>query len=150
MQARIPMPGCASPWQRKQSHDDEKSRFYRIDNDTGCDLRTCICGRGRIVHSGLARCDRPLGPAIATRLQCLLSGDANCRDPRAPLSWRTEVERLTSLPCRQTDIPRQACWRALLPAPTRPRQARKPRTRRRVSWIHGGPIGRHLSEPGIR
>ena len=106
MQARIPMPRCASPGQRKHSHDDEKSRPCRLDNDAGCDLRTCICGRGRIVHSGLARCERPLGPATATRLQRLLSGDADRRDQCAPLSWRTEVERLTSLPCRQTDIPR--------------------------------------------
>jgi hypothetical protein len=95
IRTRIPMPRCAPPGQRKQSHDNEKSRPCRIDNDAGCDLRTCICGRGRIIHPGLARCDRPLGPAIATRLQCVLSGDADGRDQCAPLSWRTEIERLT-------------------------------------------------------
>jgi hypothetical protein len=83
IQARIPMPRCAPPvtgvmtQQRKQSHDDEKSRHRRIDNDAGCDLRTCICARGRIVHPGLARSDRPLGPATATRLQYFLSGDGD-------------------------------------------------------------------------
>jgi hypothetical protein len=95
--------------QRKQSHDDEKSRPCRIDNDAGCDLRTCICRRGRIVHPGLARSDRPLGPATATRLQCFLSGDgdADGRDQCAPLSWRTEIERLTSssLPCCKLTSP---------------------------------------------
>jgi hypothetical protein len=95
--------------QRKQSHGDEKSRPCRIDNDAGCDLRSRICGRGRIVRPGLARSDRPLGPATATRLQCFLSGDgdADGRDQCAPLSWRTEIERLTSSSlqrCR-TDIP---------------------------------------------
>jgi hypothetical protein len=95
--------------QRKQSHDHEKSRPCRIDNDAGCDLRSRICGRGRIVRPGLARSDRPLGPATATRLQCSLSGDgdADGRDQCAPLSWRTEIERLTSLSlqCCRTDIP---------------------------------------------
>jgi hypothetical protein len=38
-------------------------------------------------------------------------GDADGQDQQcAPLSWRTEIERLTSwsLPCWQTDIPGQA------------------------------------------
>jgi hypothetical protein len=95
--------------QRKQSHDHEKYRPCRIDNDAGCDLRSRICGRGRIVRPGLARSDRPLGPATATRLQCFLSGDgdADGRNQCAPLSWRTEIERLTSssLQCCRTDIP---------------------------------------------
>jgi hypothetical protein len=43
---------------RKQSHDDEKSRPRRINDDASCDLRTCICERGRIAHPGLARSDR--------------------------------------------------------------------------------------------
>ena len=49
IQARIPMPRCASfrkrgvmTQQRKQSHDDKRSRPRRIDNDAGGDLRTCI------------------------------------------------------------------------------------------------------------
>jgi hypothetical protein len=84
--------------QRKQSHDDEKSRPRRIDNDAGCDLRTGICARGRIEHAVLARGDRPLRPAASgTRFQCFRSadGDADGQAQCAPLSWRTKIERLT-------------------------------------------------------
>jgi hypothetical protein len=76
--------------QRKQSHDEEKSRPRRIDNDASCSLGTCICARGRILHAELERCDRPLRPASQTRLH-----DAEGRARCAPLSWRTEIERLT-------------------------------------------------------
>ena len=84
--------------QRKQSHDDEKSRSRRIDNDAGYDFRTFICACGWIRLPGLARNDRPLGPASAPCLQCFLSGDGatDGRGQCAPLSWRTEIERLTS------------------------------------------------------
>jgi hypothetical protein len=100
--ARIPMPRCASPCDRdsetarKQSHD-EKSRFCRIVNDAGCDLRTGACGHGRTEGAVLAQSDRPLSPASGTRLQCFRSGDrdANGRAQCAPLSWRTEIELLT-------------------------------------------------------
>jgi hypothetical protein len=101
-QARIPMPRRASPCDRdsetarKQSHD-EKSRFCRIDNDAGCDLRTGACGHGSTEAAVLAQSDRPLSPASGTRLQCFRSGDrdANGRAQYAPLSWRTEIELLT-------------------------------------------------------
>jgi hypothetical protein len=103
IQARIPMSRCVPPGgrgvmtqQRKQSHDKENSRVRRVDNDAGCDLRICICARGRIVRPGMARSGRPLRPASATR-QCFLSevGDADGRAQCAPLSWRAEIERLT-------------------------------------------------------
>ena len=83
--------------QRKQSHDEEKSRPRRIDTDAGCDLRTCICARGRIAHAALDRSGRPIGPTSGTRLQCFLSGegDAGGRAQCAQLPWRTEIERLT-------------------------------------------------------
>ena len=95
--------------QRKQSHDDQKSRSRRIDDDAGCDLRTFICACGRIGLPGLASRDRPLGSTSATCLQCFLSGNgaADSRQQQVPLSWRTEIERLTSpsLQCCRTDIP---------------------------------------------
>jgi hypothetical protein len=79
---------------RKQSYD-EKYRF--IGNDAGCDLRTGVCGHGRTEGAVLAQSDRSLRPASGTRLQCFRSGDgdADGRAHRAPLSWRTEIERLT-------------------------------------------------------
>jgi hypothetical protein len=84
IQARIPMPPMRifpetrnDDKQRNRSHDDEKSRPRRIDNDAGCDLRTCIRAGRRIAHPGLARSYRPLGPANATCLQCFLSGDGD-------------------------------------------------------------------------
>ena len=103
IQACIPMPRCAPPGnrdddcRRKQSHDDEKSRPRRIDSDAGCDLGVYICARDRIVHPASASSDRPLRPASRTSPRCFLSSDSDA-DGRAqctPLSWRTEIERLT-------------------------------------------------------
>jgi hypothetical protein len=155
MPTRIPMARCASPGQRRQSHDDEKSCPRSIDNDAGYDLRTCICGCGRIAHSGSARCGRPLGPVTATRLRRHLSGDADCRDQCAPLSWRAEVERLTSLPNRQIDIGKLISrgkragashkWRRLgLSGPTNPGLTNG------LPWSHGGSTGHQLSKTRIR
>jgi len=45
----------------------------------------------------LVQCDRLFGPASGQRLQCFRSGNGGT-DGRAqcvPLSWRTEIERLT-------------------------------------------------------
>jgi hypothetical protein len=83
--------------QRKQRHDDEKSRFSRIDNDVGCDLRTGICARGRIERAVFARSDPPLRPAASGTRFCFRAGDgdADGRAQYAPLSWRTEIELLT-------------------------------------------------------
>src|SRR5882762_6725610 len=81
---------------RKKSHD-EKSRFSRIDNDADCDLRTGVCGHRITERAVLVRCDRLFGPASGQRLQCFRSGNGRT-DGRAqcvPLSWRTEIERLT-------------------------------------------------------
>src|SRR5258708_11841449 len=80
---------------RKLRHD-EKSRFSRIDHDAGYDLRTGACGHGRTESAILARSDRPLRPSGGTRLQCYRSANGDTDDGAqcAPLSWRTEIQRL--------------------------------------------------------
>ena len=77
-------------------HDDEKSRFSRIDHDAGYDLRTGACGHGRTESAILARSDRSLRPSGGTRLQCCRSADGDTDDGAqcARLSWRTEIQRL--------------------------------------------------------
>src|SRR5258708_16822873 len=81
---------------RKLSHD-EKSRFSRVDHDAGYDLRTGVGGHGRTESPLLARNDRPLGPADGKSLQRVRAGDgdADGRAQYAPLSRRTEIQRLT-------------------------------------------------------
>jgi hypothetical protein len=80
---------------RKQSHD-EKSRFSRIGSDADRNLRTGVCGNG---HPGHVVCgsDQPLRSASGLRLQCFRfgNGGADGRAQCIPLSWRTEIERLT-------------------------------------------------------
>src|SRR5258706_3008373 len=96
------MPRCVIPGDRdsgttrKNSHD-KKSHLDRIDNDAGCDLRTGVCGHGRTERALLARSDWRLRPASGPSLQCFRSGNggADGGAQRVPLSWRTEIERLT-------------------------------------------------------
>jgi hypothetical protein len=74
----------------------EKSCSNRIDHDAGYDLRTGACGHGRTESAILARSDRPLRPSGGTRFQCYRSADGAADDGAqcAPLSWRTEIQRL--------------------------------------------------------
>jgi hypothetical protein len=81
----------------KEKSHDEKSRFSRIDNDADCNLRTGVCGHRITERAVLVQCDRLFGPASGQRLEWFRSGNGRT-DGRAqcvPLSWRTEIERLT-------------------------------------------------------
>src|ERR1700724_4440141 len=54
------------------------------------------CGHGRAESAILARNDLSLRPSGGTRFQCYRSADGDTDDGAqcAPLSWRTEIQRL--------------------------------------------------------
>jgi hypothetical protein len=102
---RIPIPHAPSSRASAGGYDRTgnramttiKSRFSRIDHDAGYDLRTGACGHGRTESTILAHSDRPLRPSGGTRFQCYRSADGGDTDDGAqcaPLSWRTEIQRL--------------------------------------------------------
>src|SRR5258708_15676540 len=70
-----------------------------MDYDAGYDLRTGAGGHGRTESAIWARSDRPLRPSGGTRFQCYRSADGDTDDGAqcAPLSWRTEIQRLIRL-----------------------------------------------------
>ena len=92
---------------------------------------TGICARGRIVYAELDRYDRPLRPASETRLH-----DADGRAQCAPLSWRTEIERLIYF-----RLPRCAGGHAVAPN-DRHMTARETHTK---MWLERPPIRERYS-----